>query len=1167
MKLQDIFQKDIHRVIDGVIKVDSTQQVQTELEEYVVTKELDKLIRKFFQALTDAELKPTENVGIWISGFFGSWKSHFLKILWYLLANKEVAWKIPLSYFESKISDSLFYSEMQKYIQQYDCETILFNIDAIANINSRNQKNAIVEVCMKAFYRHLNFHYIKPRLAHKEWKMWYEWIYNDFKDAYLEITWRTWEEWRIDIELEQNFAAQALIKIKPEYDEESARRWFDDKQQHDQFHLSAEEFSTIISDYCKKEGTNKRVFFMIDEVWQYIGRDSQLMLNLQTVAELLWSTCLWKAWLVVTSQEALDEVTKMEGHGSLDFSKIKWRFPTQLSLSSSNVDEVIQKRLLEKKQDALPAIKWLYEKEEQHLRNMISFDGYDYKFYSNSDNFSALYPLLPYQINLVRESLHAIWNIWYAGSYLARGERSLLTFFQQTIKSRSDQDIGVLIKFSDIYDAVEWRIDSYIKQTISKAEDSDNIDELWVDILKVLFLLKYVREISLTIDNISTLLVDHIDTDMIALKKKIQESLTQLQKHWYINKRAEDYEFLSNEEQEIEHQINNITIDPIDVYNQMYDIIFENINYWLGNKYQFDKYHSFAFKKMIDEYEKLSIDSPLCVQIITSWFENKDANMFSFSTQTIRIELPKPESDEQNYREFLFKCKKIEKYLTQHTRSVDADKRILMKEKEKDWLLEKAKILIDKALLDASYMMWNQNLQITWGQVKDKLQESLGYLCKSVFSEFPVLKKAYKDQDIISLIRNPHTNEQQLLETISANDSAQKRIYALIKREHDKRLTVTLKRLQEEFRWVPYGRNDSDVSWLISEMLLAKSIIIKYEWISITSSDPRLTEYLTKGPHKEKVVIEPKPVVDSRIIRSVQDIMRFIDADLWASLSDDEEELYKRIHTWTKDTTNLLSKYLTNYEYHRYPGKQLIEKTLDILRSISLKHDYATMFSYLEEQSDSIRTTFWDLVKVSDFFESRQKEIFDSWLLTISKYASILSLLDDSWREYYHSIQDIVNKDEPYEDIPKVKWLVQQLDAKYKEVIEEKRNTILQSTKELTDSLLNASWLNTQEKEQAKDMIQKELLLPIQETSEITTLLTNEAQVADRIQHLIESVVKKINTNKETPSSPSKKVIHIKKLIPTSTAISNKRDIDNFLDHIKQELETQLKDNPNIVII
>jgi transcription elongation factor Elf1 len=546
----------------------------------------------------------------------------------------------------------------KKYIQDYDCETILFNIDAIANINSRNQKNAIVEVCMKAFYKHLGFHYIKSWLAHKERKLRLEWKYDEFTSAYQEITWRTWNEWRVDIELEQNFAARALIKIKPEYDEESARKWFEDKYQHDQYHLSAEEFATIINQYCDKAWWRKKLFFMIDEVGQYIGKDSQLMLNLQTVVELLWTTWRGKSRLVVTSQEALDEVTKMEWHWSLDFSKIKWRFTTQLSLSSSNVDEVIQKRLLEKTNEAKIILANLYQKEEQHLRNMISFDSYDHNFYRDQWHFVSLYPLFPYQVNLVRESLHAIWNIWYAGSYLARWERSLLTFFQQTLKSRADQEIGVLVKFSDIYDAVEWWIDSYIKQTISRAQESDHINELGVDILKVLFLLKYVKDMPLTLDNITTLLVDHIDTDKILLKNNIQESLNVLQKHNYINKRAEDYEFLSNEEQEIEHQINNITIDPIDVYNQMYDLIFENIHYGLSNKYQYDKSHSFAFKKMIDEYEKLNIDSPLCLKIITSRYEQKELVWFSFWSQTIRIELPKPNSDEDNYWQFLFKCKK-----------------------------------------------------------------------------------------------------------------------------------------------------------------------------------------------------------------------------------------------------------------------------------------------------------------------------------------------------------------------------------------------------------------------------------------------------------------------------------------------------------------------------
>ena len=92
MKIQDMFEKPIRREIKGVIKVGQKddENVYQELDEYVVTAELEKYMNRFFDAYNKSMKGSTDNMGVWISGFFGSGKSHFLKILSYILSDKVV---------------------------------------------------------------------------------------------------------------------------------------------------------------------------------------------------------------------------------------------------------------------------------------------------------------------------------------------------------------------------------------------------------------------------------------------------------------------------------------------------------------------------------------------------------------------------------------------------------------------------------------------------------------------------------------------------------------------------------------------------------------------------------------------------------------------------------------------------------------------------------------------------------------------------------------------------------------------------------------------------------------------------------------------------------------------------------------------------------------------
>jgi len=152
IKIEELFEKDIRRDVNGVIKVDQEDEtsVYTELDEYVVTGESRKHFDTFFRNYTASLEEPTDKIGIWVSGFFGSGKSHFLKILSYLLENRTVKGKTAIEFFRGKIPDPAIFANIEKAVTSGTKDVILFNIDSKANTANKGDEQ-IVNIFMRAF--------------------------------------------------------------------------------------------------------------------------------------------------------------------------------------------------------------------------------------------------------------------------------------------------------------------------------------------------------------------------------------------------------------------------------------------------------------------------------------------------------------------------------------------------------------------------------------------------------------------------------------------------------------------------------------------------------------------------------------------------------------------------------------------------------------------------------------------------------------------------------------------------------------------------------------------------------------------------------------------------------------------------------------------------------
>ena len=351
MKIREMFYRGIDREINGVIKVGQKdkENVYQELDEYVVTEELEKYMNRFFDAYIRGLNGKTDKMGVWISGFFGSGKSHFLKILSYILSdrivvNPEDGTEHSASSFflnDVKIPDRRLQEKIRTVVSHsQDTDVILFNVDSKSASDSKTNKEAIKDVFMKVFNDYLGYCGSIPFLAEFERKLDDSGQYESFKEKFFEITGDTWEEQREDYYFIQDEIIEAVVDLGI-MSEDAAKNWAANAE--GSFSFSIDQFAELVRKYCNKKGPTIMWVFLVDEIGQYIADDSKLMVNLQTVAEDLGTACQGKVWIAVTSQQDIDSITKTMGD---DFSKIQGRFNTRVSLSSADVGEVIRKEFL-----------------------------------------------------------------------------------------------------------------------------------------------------------------------------------------------------------------------------------------------------------------------------------------------------------------------------------------------------------------------------------------------------------------------------------------------------------------------------------------------------------------------------------------------------------------------------------------------------------------------------------------------------------------------------------------------------------------------------------------------------------------------------------------------------------------------------------------------------
>ena len=971
--LKTIFNKPVDRPIEGVIKADDEASLRVEIEEYVLTNEVEKRLEAFLDAYNNYEGAN----GVWVSGFFGSGKSHLLKMLALLLENRQIDGSFALDLFLPKCGDNEILRGDLKRAVAIPSKSILFNIDQKADVISKTQIDALLAVFVKVFDEMCGYYGKQGHIAQFERDLDSRGLYEQFKSAYESMAGRTWQKGREQALLEAKNIAKAYAQATGG-DEPSAMGILD--KYRSQYRVSIEDFAEQINAYIERQSTQEnqkefRLNFFVDEVGQYIAENVKLMTNLQTIAESLATKCRGRAWVVVTAQEdmgtVVGEMGKQQGN---DFSKIQARFANRMKLTSADVAEVIQKRLLTKNEEGVRLLSDIYHAQSNNFKTLFDFaDGSQtYRNYQDRDHFIHSYPFIPYQFSLFQSAIQNLsQHNAFEGKHSSVGERSMLGVFQQVAIHIGDHEIGGLATFDLMFEGIRAALKTQIQKAIIQAEH--HLDGPFaIRLLKTLFLVKYVKEFKPTVRNLCVLMLDGFNQDLPALRKRVEEALSLLEQQTYVQRNGEHYEYLTDEEKDVEQEIKNTDVESSDVAAELEKIVFDSCLKLRKIRYD-ENGQDYPFSRKLDdrlhgrEYE-------LAIHVISPFHEHAESEsilrMQSMGRDELLVLMP---ADERLVRDLLM-YKRTEKYIRQNisitqqgeVKRILTDKGFQNRERYSD-LQQRVQTLLGKAKLFVA----GSDIESGSQDGQTRLIRGFHELVSRVYPNLRMLRGiSYTENDIAKCLK--HSQQGLFGNDVTTLSEAEQELLAFIQSNNRGGVRTTLKNLLEKFERKPYGWYYAAVLCTLANLCARGKVEVRVD--SNLLEEGELEKALRNTHGHGNVVLEPQVEFTASQVRALKEFFEdFFDTPPGAN---EAKALGKETGTALQELMHQLTPLAARSD--QYPFLHTLTPVLEKLKELTGK-PYAWYLTELTRQEDALLDMKESVIDpVRKFMSGPQRGIFDN---------------------------------------------------------------------------------------------------------------------------------------------------------------------------------------------
>ncbi len=601
-KIRDLLARDLEKPIEEVIKLSQTDEavVYTELSEYVVTDNLRRAYTDLLQAINESVLNPTEGIGVWVSGFFGSGKSAFVKNLGYILANPVVQGEPAAELFirrvrEAAPDDPVLPDLIRNLTRRMAFEVIMFDVSVHRAVHRESE--LLAEVMYRALLKQLDYADRNYFVAELEIELEQEGRLAEFVRTVAamgherggravarargplpvtlegQVTPEDYAVWRVVRAGAQaiNRASVALHKMdpttypRPESWAEAIRRT--DVQ------VTVDLLIERTFDLAARRRPGKAIVFIIDEVGQYVARSSDKILDLQGVVRdfgaagrnrVVRGEAQAPVWIVVTAQEKLNEVVDAIGDRRVELAKLQDSFRHMVDLGPQDIQEVAARRVLVKKPEARPFLEALFEQHRGTLNSHAALEQSGRFRPVEKDAFVETYPYLPHFIGLSIDIMSALRLQNRGVRHLGGSNRTIIKqAYEMLVNKRTNlanAPVGTLVTLDKVYELVGHLVSSEKQRDIGEIDNTFGSDSWEARVARVLALIEQVQHLPRTARNLAALLYTRLGTDLPLAE--VEQALQRLEEDRFVRQAEGGWKLLSQAEKTWETERREIKVTP-----------------------------------------------------------------------------------------------------------------------------------------------------------------------------------------------------------------------------------------------------------------------------------------------------------------------------------------------------------------------------------------------------------------------------------------------------------------------------------------------------------------------------------------------------------------------------------------------------------------------------
>jgi hypothetical protein len=512
VKISQLFRGDIERPIETVIHVDLSDAriVAQEIDEYVVTDNIRGHLEELAEVYAETARSPSETTNVWVSGFFGSGKSSFAKMVGYALANPELDGRTATERLLARTNSIKLEALLNTAHTLAPAITVF--LDLSSGRDMLREGESLVLPVYRALLRRFGYS-VNELLAELEVTLESEGRLDAFENAVLEATQgKPWPQVR-DVALAKIYASRALHIIDPN-NFPNADSWAKASTPPS---IDHNWLANRALDLLKRRGKGaKRIIFVVDEVGQYVARSIPRMFDLQGLAEAFQKK-RGPLWLVVTSQEKLNDVVDSLESRQVEYARVQDRFPLRVDLLPSDINEVTSRRVLDKTETGQKAVREQLAAHRSQLNTYVRLDSPTRAADLAEDEFVRLYPLVPYQVQLLIDAVSARRAQGGGSPMLGGSNRTIIKLAQQLVIDPSnglgDEEVGALVTLDRASRLLEEALPTSWRHEIEQVADKYASSATETHVMQAVALCSDVPALPLSEANLAALLHPRIDAE------------------------------------------------------------------------------------------------------------------------------------------------------------------------------------------------------------------------------------------------------------------------------------------------------------------------------------------------------------------------------------------------------------------------------------------------------------------------------------------------------------------------------------------------------------------------------------------------------------------------------------------------------------------------------